>query len=103
MSRPTAALALLALLASSCGAEAQICGRMDTLCGTSRERCHQVVVQTRDALGEDGVTGLKQCFAQASSCSEATGCTAGLGLKAMGDALKGFFKGLGAEDPPSTK
>lgn len=92
------ALAALATSTSSCGAEAQICGRMETLCGTKRDDCKQLVKATQESFGDEGVAGLKACFVEAQSCNEATGCAAGKGLKsltdAMGDFLKGLVKGL---------
>jgi hypothetical protein len=85
---------LALLLSLSCSAESQICGRMETLCGTERPSCHDLVVQTKEAFGDQGVTDLKACFSTATTCSEATGCAAGKGLKAAGAAIEGFFKGL---------
>jgi hypothetical protein len=67
---------------------------METLCGTTRTSCHDLVVQTKDAFGDEGVDGLKTCFSTATTCSEATGCAAGKGLKSVGTAIEGFFKGL---------
>lgn len=83
---------------SSCSAESQICGRMETLCGTSRDSCKELVKATQESFGDQGVQGLKTCFVDAKSCNEATGCIAGQGLKSLteglGDFLKGVTKGL---------
>jgi hypothetical protein len=92
----TLSLAVVAafLLASSCTAEQQICGRMDTLCGTSREECAKLVKDTQASFGEQGVQDLRACFSDAKTCSEAGGCVAAKGLKNMGAAFESFFKGL---------
>jgi hypothetical protein len=91
---------VVAVLASSCTAEQQICGRMETLCGTKREDCSQLVKSTKESMGDDGVQGLKTCFADATSCGEATGCVTAKGLKGLGNAMGDFFKGMvkGLED-----
>jgi hypothetical protein len=89
------------LLFTSCSTESQICGRMETLCGTARESCREMIGQTRSAFGDQGVEDLKVCFARSSTCGEATGCTTAKGLKAVGAAIEGFFKGLvnGVDEP----
>ncbi len=89
------------LLLASCSTESQICGRMDSLCGTARETCHELIGQTRSAFGDQGVDDLKVCFARATTCGEATGCATAKGFKAVGAAIEGFFKGLvnGADEP----
>lgn len=88
------ALPLLLLLSSACTAEQQICGRMETLCGTSPDDCHQLVQTTKQNFGDEGVTGLKTCFAEAKSCGEATGCMTAKGLKGLGAAIGDFVKGV---------
>lgn len=85
---------LFALAASACTAEQQICGRMATLCGTSREVCGQLVKSTHESFGDDGVQGVKACFADAQTCGEASGCVAGKGVKNLGAAAVDFFKGV---------
>lgn len=82
-------------LASSCSTEAQICRKMDTLCGTPREECQELIKSTQQSFGQAGVDGLKTCFAEATSCGEAGGCVAGRGLKNLGNAMGEFLKGLG--------
>lgn len=97
MNRAFVAAAVVALV-SSCSAESQICGRMESLCGTKRDDCKALVKSTQENFGDEGVQGLKACFVDAQSCNEATGCVAGKGLKnlteAMGDFLKGMIQGL---------
>ena len=92
------ALVVFALVVSSCSVESQICGRMETLCGTKRDDCSALVKSTKENFGDEGVAGLKACFVEAQSCNEATGCVTGKGLKnlteALGDFLKGLTKGL---------
>lgn len=82
-------------LASSCSAEAQICGRMETLCGTARDECKGLVKTVQEDFGDEGVQGLKACFSDAKSCNEATGCVMGKGLKSLTDSMGDFLKGLG--------
>ncbi len=88
-------LSAVAVFASSCSTEAQICGRMETLCGTTREDCKQLVKSVQDNFGDEGVQGMKACFSDAKSCNEATGCVAGKGLKSLTDAMGDFLRGLG--------
>jgi len=85
---------LVTVLSSSCSTEAQICGRMETLCGTPREECKELVRSTKESLGEDGVHSMKPCFSEATTCGEAGGCVAAKGLKNVGAAVGEFFKGL---------
>lgn len=88
-------LSLSVALASSCSAEAQICGRMETLCGTTREDCKGLVKSVQADFGDEGVQGVKACFSDAKSCNEATGCVMGKGLKSLTDSMGDFLKGLG--------
>ena len=89
------ALLALVLVFSSCSAESQICGRMETLCGTKREECSSMVKSMKDSLGDEGVSGMKACFSDAKNCSEASGCMTALGFKSIGADVESFFKGLG--------
>jgi hypothetical protein len=84
-----------AALTSSCSTESQICRKMDSLCGTPREECQELIKSTQQSFGQEGVEGLKTCFAEAASCGEAGGCVAGRGLKSLGNAMGEFLKGLG--------
>lgn len=94
MNRALLALAAAAVFASSCSAESQICGRMETLCGTKRDDCSALVRSTKENFGDEGVAGLKACFVDAQTCNEATGCVTGKGLKNLTEALGDFLKGL---------
>lgn len=88
------ALSLAAVVSASCSKQSQICGRMETLCGTERAECEELVKATQEDLGDEGVAGLKSCFVDATTCGEATGCVAGKGLKSLGAAMGEFLKGV---------
>jgi len=91
---------IAALTLTSCSKQSQICGRMETLCGTERADCEALVKSTQENFGDEGVAGLHACFSDARSCNEASGCVAGKGLKALGDAMGEFLQGVkkGLED-----
>lgn len=89
------ALIVVALMLSSCSTESQICGRMATLCETPAEVCKTYVKDVREAMGEEGVAGMKACFSDAKTCNEASGCMMGLGLKSLTSGIGDFLKGLG--------
>ena len=89
----TASLAVI--LTSSCSPEAKICGRMDTLCGTPKPECQELVRSTKESMGDKGIDALQRCFAEATTCGEANGCVTGMGFKHLGAAVGDFLKGLG--------
>lgn len=83
---------------SACTKEDRTCGRMESLCGTSKQDCKERLDAVKEVAGQEGVDAVAKCFAEASTCSEASGCTAGMALKgaekAAGEFLEGMKKAL---------
>ena len=94
MVRRCALLAVLSLALTACRSETATCGRMKDLCGTTEESCKELFKSTRETFGEKGVDAMKTCFADATSCSEASGCVAGVGLKGLTDSATEFLEGM---------
>ena len=98
MRAPIAATLLFGCLcASACSKEATICRRMNALCGTEQTECAQRVDAMKKAAGEDAVSELASCYAEADSCAEATGCEAALTIKGAASAMREFLDGFGKE------
>ena len=87
---------------TACTAEDKICRRMGDLCGTDAAECRASMAQLRSSGGDEAVTELEQCYAEADSCARARGCEAALTAKsavsAVGDFLESFSEGLGGEN-----
>ena len=93
----SATLLLGAFFVSACSKEATICRRMNELCGTERAECAERVEATVKAVGENAVSELASCYAEADSCAEAKGCEAALTIKGAASAMREFLDGFGKE------
>jgi hypothetical protein len=83
--------------------ERAACARMADLCGLKGGRedlasCVDDLEQLRQLAGKEAMDKGLACVDHAKSCSEATVCMAGTGLKGVGRAIKGFFEELGKPD-----
>ena len=67
---------------------------MEQLCGTPAADCRSHLDAVRQVAGDKGVEAVATCFADAKTCGDATGCSAGAGLKALGGAASDFFEGM---------
>lgn len=77
-----------------CSKEESTCRKMESLCGTPKQECLQHLQSVKELSGPEGVDAVAACFDTAKSCSEATGCTAGMALKGLGNAAGKFFDGM---------
>jgi hypothetical protein len=83
--------------------ERAACARIADLCGMTGGRqelgaCVDDLEKLRKLAGDEAMNKGLSCVDHATSCSEATVCVAGTGLKGLGNAVKGFFEGLGKPD-----
>jgi hypothetical protein len=79
---------------SACMRVADLCGVKD---GTKEDldKCVTDVDQWRKVAGDETVDKGMKCVADAKTCGEAMGCTAGAGIKGVQGIVNDFMKGLG--------
>lgn len=79
---------------SACMRVADLCGAKD---GTKDDldRCVADIEQWRKVAGDEPVDKGMKCVAEAKTCGEAVGCTAGAGIKGVQGVINDFFKGIG--------
>jgi hypothetical protein len=86
---------LVAVLAvAGCSKEASTCRKMESLCGTPKEECVSRLDAVKELSGQEGVDAVAGCFDKATTCSEASGCTAGMALNGLGKAAGQFLEGM---------
>lgn len=81
--------------------EGRACTKMASLCGTESkslkdlETCADDLKSMRKMAGEPAFERSTKCIDEANSCAAVTGCLAGgVGVGALGEALKGFGTAL---------
>jgi hypothetical protein len=79
---------------SACIRVAELCAVKD---GTKDDldKCVADVDEWRKVAGDEAVDKGMKCVAEAKTCGEAMGCTAGAGIKGMQGIINDFMKGLG--------
>ncbi|MFZ5441695.1 MAG: hypothetical protein ACOZQL_16960 [Myxococcota bacterium] len=79
---------------AGCSKEESTCRKMESLCGTPKQECLQHLQSVKELAGQEGLDAVATCFDGAKSCSEASGCTAGMALKGLGNAAGQFLEGM---------
>jgi hypothetical protein len=81
--------------------EGKACARMAALCPTNTsdttalQRCEDDMARARKVSGDANFERSAKCLDEATSCAAASGCLAGgVGVGAVGEALKGFGTAL---------
>jgi hypothetical protein len=80
--------------------ERRACIKLGELCTDKKgsfddlEQCVDGMKDLRKAAGDEAMDKSLSCVSDAKSCSEASGCLAGAGMKAMQGAMTDFAKGF---------
>jgi hypothetical protein len=78
--------------------EKRSCARLAQLCGMKADeekKCVSDLAEMSQKLGADPYSKFNSCVADANSCPAGIGCYAGVGMRAIGDAMGQFMDGLG--------
>lgn len=86
--------AVFAVSLAACSKENATCRRMESLCGTEKDVCLSRLEAVKEVSGQEGVDAVAKCFADSATCSEASGCTAGMAVQGAQKAASEFLEGM---------
>jgi hypothetical protein len=78
--------------------DVRACRQFASLCSLeneARDHCVEQLGELDAKSGAGSLAKLNSCLGEAESCPGASGCMAAAGLRASGNAIQQFFKGLG--------